>query len=137
MRPRHLRSQQRLATRAAELAFAAPQVIGHRLTRMTRAGMTPSSRDQREFQRMAMEKGGAFFEAWNAMALQAFWSSQALWLSWMRSLWTLPLGRTPSASRLGWQLYGVGLGLLNKGLAPVHRRAVGNARRLGRTRRRR
>jgi hypothetical protein len=132
-----MRSQQRLATRATELAFAAPQVIGHRVSRMARAGLTPSVRDQREFQRMAVEKGSAFLEAWNAMALQAFWASQALALSWWRPLWPFPLGRRPSASRSAWQLYGAGLGLLNKGLAPVHRRAVGNARRLGRRPRRR
>jgi hypothetical protein len=94
-----------------ELGVAAPQVVAHRTARMMLAGGAPSARDRRELQRMGTEKILAFNEAWTAMALQ-FW---------------FPTSRRPGD---------VYLDILGKGIAPVRRRAVANARRLRRSRRR-
>ena len=82
---------------------------------------------------MGAEKVIAFNEAWSAMALEAFQANQRLAFSFMQSFW-LPWARPTSASRL---LNDAALGVLGKGLAPVRRRAVANAKRLGRPRRRR
>lgn len=46
----------KLARQSAELAFAAPQVIAHRVSRMWMAGTAPSARDQHEFYTMGAEK---------------------------------------------------------------------------------
>lgn len=94
--------------------MAAPYVVGHRLTRMAMAGNSPSARDRKEFARMGTEKALAFAESWQAMWLAAARANQAMALSWWRGYWS-------AASRI-----------MFAGIGPVHRRAVGNARRLRR-----
>ena len=127
------RKSRRLATQTAELAFAVPQVIAHRAMRMAMAGASPSARDRKEFHGMGAEKMLAFGESWNAMAMEAFMANQRMALSVMQSFWFPWLPRQ-SVSR---QLSDAALGILGKGMAPVRRRAVANAKRLGRARRRR
>ena len=99
------RSSRVLASQAMDLSIAVPQVIAHRMLRMALAGHSPTARDRREFQRMGTEKMWAFYESWNAMFLQ-------MALSWHQG---------PMA-------------VLATGMAPIRRRAVANARRLGRRR---
>ncbi len=127
------RKTQSLAARSAELAFAVPQVVAHRVMRMAIAGPTPSARDRKEFSRMSAEKTAAFNESWNAMAVQAMRANQALTASFFRSLWAPSLKGKPSAGAAVAQLQTAALGVLGKGLAPVHRKAVANAKRLART----
>ena len=119
-----------LATKAAELAFAVPQVVAHRVTRMAMASPTLSDRDRKEFQLMVKEKETAFAQAWNAMAVQSVRASQALTASYFRSMWLLPTKRKISAAAVASQLQNTAFGILGKGLAPVHRKAVANAKRL-------
>lgn len=116
---------------AAELGFAAPQVVAHRVTRMTMSGFSPTARDRKEFRRMGTEKMAAFTESWNAMALETLRANQALTASFWRSIWLPWFGAKPSTAS---HLQNAALGVLGKGIAPVHRRAVANARRLTRTR---
>jgi len=130
------RKANRLGRQASELMLAAPQVVAHRLGRMAMAGPRPSAKDQREFHRMGAEKLAAFGEAWQAMTLQMLKSNQQLAASMMRSWWpalsirggakTAPLTQAAAA----WQH--AALDILGQGIRPVHRRAVANARRLGR-----
>jgi hypothetical protein len=123
-----------IGSKSAELALAVPQVVAHRLTRMAIAGPKLSKRDQKEFQRMVTEKKNAFTESWIAMATQTVLAQQALALSLARSFWAPTLQRKPaSAASLARQVQGAALGVLDKGLAPVHRKAVANAKRLART----
>lgn len=128
---------QALATRTAELAMAVPQVVAHRVTRLALAGARPSRRDQAEFQRMVQEKQAAFSQAWMAMGLQSLLAGQAWTLSVTRSLWAPLLGAGlpgQDLSQAHARLQADTLDALHKGLAPVHRTAVANARRLARTR---
>lgn len=81
---------------------------------------------------MGTEKIIAANQAWNAMAVQAFLENQKLAVSFMQSLW-FPWIRRQSASS---QLSNATLGVLGKGMAPIRRRAVANAKRLARARRR-
>jgi hypothetical protein len=133
MPSRHNRKTNSLVAKAAELAFAVPQVVAHRVTRMAIAGPTLSERDRKEFQRMGAEKTAAFSESWNAMTLQALRAHQALAGSFLRSFWSPSLKGRPSASAVAAQWHSAALGVLDKGLAPVHRTAVANAKRLART----
>jgi len=110
---RRRRSKAR-AAQTVDLAFAVPQVVAHRVARMAMAGATPSARDRQEFYRMGTEKVAAFNEAWAAMAMQT-----------MQTWWFPTL------------LSSAALDILSKGMTPYRRRAVANARRLGRPRRRR
>jgi hypothetical protein len=115
-----------------KLGVAVPQVMAHRLARMAAAGASPSARDRKEFHLMGTEKIAAFNEAWTAMAVQAFVENQKMALSVMQSLWFPWLPRK-STSR---QASDAALGILGKGMAPVRRRAVANAKRLRRIKRR-
>lgn len=129
------KAQGRVARQTLELSLAAPQVVAHRVARMAAASIAPtlSDRDRREFTRMGSEKLQAMQESWMAMGLQA-WRAQftfaQAWTSDLTRLWMggAPFMRWPDAGpwmRLSTQMLGAGM-------APVHRRAVGNARRLGR-----
>jgi hypothetical protein len=136
MATRRRHKSKSLAAQTIELGLAVPQVIALRAARMAAAGASPSVRDRKEFYRMGAEKVLAFNEAWNAMAAQAFLENQKLALSFVQSLWfpwTHPRSSAKSASR---KLTRAGLGILGKGMAPARRRAVANARRLGRAKRR-
>ena len=113
-----------LAVQSVELGIAAPQVIAHRMARMG---------DHKEMHRMGTEKLLAAGEAWNAMALQAMLENQKLALSMMQSFW-FPWTR-PTKS-LSSQLNQAGTAILGKGMAPIRRRAVANAKRLNRLKRR-
>jgi hypothetical protein len=134
MPSRRKRKTTSLIVKAAELAFAVPQVVAHRVTRMAIAGPSLSERDRKEFKRMGAEKTAAFSESWNAMTMQAFRANQALAASFLRSFWSPSRSGMPSASAVAAQLHGAALGVLGKGMSPVHRKAVANARRLARTR---
>ena len=138
MNPASRRKAGRIRRQASELMAAAPQVVEHRLARMATSGHRPSAQDRREFHRMGAEKLAAFGEAWQAMAWQVLKSNQHLALSMMRAWWPLLDPRVVSKAAAldqaaqAWQA--ATLDVLGQGLRPVHRRAVANARRLGRTR---
>jgi hypothetical protein len=136
------RKAARLGQQASELMLAAPQVVAHRLGRMAVAGARPSAKDRREFQRMGAEKLAAFGEAWQAMLIQMMKSNVQMTAAWLQGGWSAPSSRrsvpapAPALHRIAveWQL--AALELLGQGMRPVHRRAVANARRLGRAARR-
>jgi hypothetical protein len=123
-----------VATQVIELALAAPQVASHRLMRLSLTGRSPSLRDRREFYLMASEKVEAFYESWNAMLLEMLAANLNFMFGAVR-FWCSPwsdLKRAPNAfSKHGRR---VALAVLGSSLAPFHRRAVSNARRLRRVR---
>lgn len=131
MRPS--RKSKSVATQSAELAVAVPQVVAHRIIRMAMSGPTLSARDRKEFQLMMAEKKTAFAEAWQAMAIQSVRANQALATSLFRSFGSPSLKGKPSAGKVAAQVQSAALGVFGKGLAPIHRKAVANARRLART----
>lgn len=109
------RNSRRLARQASELAIAVPQVVAHRLTRLALAGPMPHARDRREFYTMGQEKVHAFWQSWFAMGWALVEAMQQGWVAVLQG------ARVPlvDAHRI-----------LSRGLAPVHRAATANARRL-------
>lgn len=116
-----------LAAKTGEMLTASQQVIAARTTRMAHAGARPTQADRREmglmvgekldaFSRSAMHFATAWGPTWQLLATQA----ARAWMGMAMSLWRA----APQA--------------LGAALAPVHRTATANARRLGprRTRRR-
>lgn len=129
--------QLRLSRRSSELAQAVPQVVARRVGRMMQAGPLPSVEDQQEFYRMGIEKMEAFGEAWWAMVLQGSQVQQQFALWWMQTWWKVALGGWMHPPTLSSLSNGASRNLMNGwldvtlcGVAPVHRRAVANARRL-------
>jgi hypothetical protein len=147
-------SNTRSVTKMVELAVAAPQVIAARSTRMLAAGANPGAADRVEFSKMCSEKGAAFWESLFAMSVQMARVNQdyarAAALQWWR-LWTTPwrlptllwkAQAMPSAMRAATRLPTEAQReravsrLAAAGLAPIHKRATANARRLTRKRKR-
>lgn len=130
------RTTNKLAAQSFELAMAAPLVVAHRLTRMALAGTTPSARDREEFFAMGTEKVAAFGQAWNAMALQTLRAQQDFTLGLWRNMftpwwmWSSPKSLNSNSKRA----HNAVLRVVSEGVTPIHRKAVSNARRLGRTR---
>ena len=105
----------RLSHQATELAVAVPQVMAHRLTRLALAGPWPNARDRREFHVMGQEKIHAFWQSWFAMGWALVEATQQAWMAMLKG------ARVPFVD-----VHHV----LARGMAPVHRRATANARRL-------
>ena len=122
-----------LAIQATELAVAAPLVVAHRLSRLALAGGMPARRDHRELTLMGAEKVAAFHESWNAMFSQSIRIQQDIVASTWRSFWFPWLYAGSIAALPKVDLPHAALRILSKGIAPVHRRAVANAKRLSRT----
>ena len=120
-----------LASQSAELALAVPQVVAHRMARMAMAGATPSQRDKDEFKLMSDEKFAAFQESWMAMATQAMQVQQQAAMQLMTAFWTPMAWRAPSFRSVERQWNRASFSVLGKGLEPISRRAVANAKRLG------
>jgi hypothetical protein len=133
---RTTRNAKSVVAKSTELALAVPQVVAHRVARMANAGPTLSARDVKEFNRMVTEKRVAFAQSWQAMATHTVLASQAMVFSFARSFWSAPRRGKITPARVATQLQGLALGVLGKGLAPVHRKATANARRLARSKRR-
>lgn len=132
--------QLRLSRDAAQMAVAVPQVIAHRVGRMMAAGVVPNGRDQQEFYLMGAEKVAAFGESWTAMSWQAVTAQQQFAMWWMQTWWKVALGgwmNPPTLQHLSssaqQRVFTSMLDVASQGMAPVHRRAVANARRLNRT----
>ncbi|HRA77223.1 MAG TPA: hypothetical protein PK956_00315 [Burkholderiaceae bacterium] len=122
----------RLAAQAADLSMAVPTVVAHRVARMSQSWPAPTAGDRRELHLMGAEKVAAFWESWNAMIVEGAHANQRLWLAWMRSSWMPWTGSPFTPGAASARVQRATLGILASGLAPVRRRAVGNAKRLGR-----
>ena len=125
-------------TRTLELAAAAQQVIALRTARMLASGASPTASDRREMSRMVSEKIGAFGESWWAMAsrqqlavLEASMTlARAYWSAW---LFPWSHSTLPNAHRcMQRQMQRAQVAAFASGLAPLHRVATANARRLSR-----
>jgi hypothetical protein len=136
MRHQSSRRSRALARHSLDLSLAAPQVIAHRFARMALAGAAPTPRDLAEFQRMGAEKIIAFGAAWQAMGLAAARAQQSHLQALTRSLltpwWIVP----PDLGALARRANAAAVDVLAAGIAPIRHKAVGNARRLARRRRR-
>jgi hypothetical protein len=135
MKRRRRTPSQRLAKQAIELSIAAPQVVAARVSRMAAAGLSPSAGDRNELFLMGAEKVAAAYQAWAAM----WWQGVRLQFELAQSVAGSALGAgTGYRAFTPWSINrstSAGARALSAGLGPVHRKAVRNARRLGRKRR--
>lgn len=121
--------------KAVELSIAAPQVIALRTARFA-AG----SGDHSEWLRMGTEKVQAFQESGIAMGFQLWRSNFELaqlatrqWWSFWQNAWRWqPFGLLPSQLATQRMLGRSTAAVIDKGLAPAHRRVNRNLRRLRR-----
>jgi hypothetical protein len=130
---RRRRSIPPIARHSAGLALAVPEVIAQRVTRLWLAGASPSQADREEMYLMWSEKCAAFQQSWNAMFVEMFRANLRLALS---PMWWAgrPVTAKQASARLTAHGQRAALAILGAGLAPIHRRASANAKRLRRTR---
>jgi len=127
--------------RSLELGAVAPAVIAIRTARMIAAGASPTLADRRETSRMVSEKIDAFGTAWWMMAsrqqqatLEAWTAfARAWWAPWLRGF-ALPSSTVArrDLQRLQRSLSRSQAAVYASGLAPLHRTATANLRRLTR-----
>jgi hypothetical protein len=129
--PNSSRRHKRIQQQVADLSWAVPQVMNERISRMMLAGVNPSAKDQREFHLMSAEKLAAFSESWMALGMQMWRAQQELSSAWVQNLTQVASGRWPTTD-LARATRSATLGVMGAGLAPVHSRALSNARRLTR-----
>ena len=118
-----------LSQQLADLALAVPQVVAHRSARpaLAASAMPLSACDRKEFELMHLDKTAAFAAAWVALWWQTALAQQQLVVLLMTATAeTKPLSILRAFVRAGVRVLG-------HGLAPVHRQAMANARRLGQT----
>lgn len=115
----------RLGRQVAEINAVVPDIVSHRLMRLAWAGAMPSRSDRTELSRMSSEKWQAASQS--AAAMTAFAMQQmAMAQSFMHAMWAPWLGMSQSSIPVTNPF----AGMLSAGLAPYHRIATANARRL-------
>lgn len=135
MTRRTVKTAATLGRKTMETAMAAPQVVAHRMGRMATAGASPSRRDQKEFAGMVAEKQQAFVQSWMAMGAQTLRLQQQVWASFW-SIGAAPWsGKHAASVKAARRLQSAAVSIAEKGLAPVHRKAVSNAKRLSKAKR--
>jgi hypothetical protein len=132
MTSRRNRKSHALAAQGIGLCVAIPQVVSHRIVRMALAGSSPSLRDRREFYLMGFEKIVAFYESWTAMSIEMLRLSQDYYFSPLQYFWQGSPVTKRSSRAAAKHFQRAACSVLEAGLAPIHRRAVGNAKRLSR-----
>jgi hypothetical protein len=128
--------------KAAEMTVAAGAVIGVRMGMIAAAPHYPCNADRAELSRMVPEKIRAFSEAGTAV-VEAYWSLHRDVGDYMVCLGrTMMAGRVPLPSDLiemaertsihATRIAASGVGAVSVALAPLHKEATANARRLAR-----
>ncbi len=137
------------ASTAGEMLLASSEVIAHRSHLIARAGTHPRAADQRELKRMVDEKTKAAFDSATAMSSrsgQVIHASAAQMFSNMATSTSILLdlagGRIGQAQSRAWrqligqssenasQLSNAAAQIAQAGIAPYHKGATGNAKRL-------
>ena len=119
----------RLGRQIAEINAAVPGIVANRMIRMATAGARPSRADRTELSRMSSEKWVAASQSAVAAAAAAFTlnlqmaATQAFWQTAMSPWLGTPTNRS---SANGDPI----TGLMSAALAPYHRIATANAKRL-------
>lgn len=126
---------ERLASKFMELAFAVPQVIVHRTSRMISAGVSPSRHDRAEFWRMGIEKVDAFYRSWLSIWLVSASVQSEMAQNLASTMYGFASGKYSGPNETLDALSDAAIRLISAGLVPVHKKAVSNAKRLSRLKR--
>lgn len=117
----------RLGRQIAEINAVVPGIVSHRLMRLAWTGAVPSRADRSEFSRMSREKCQAVSLSAVAMTAFAMQQQMAMAQSFMQAMWAPWMGGAHSSIPAAYPV----AAMLSAGLAPYHRIATANARRLG------
>jgi len=114
-----------------QLTMAVPVVVAQRVTRMALAGAVPSASDRREMKSMSQEKVAAFSESWHGIAAKMAQAYLNFGFDLMRLAWS-PWHQSGDLAKAATERFNNAASTsLDGSLAPLRRRAVANAKRLG------
>lgn len=130
---RHKANAQRLGKQLTELAFSAPQVVMHRTSRM--ASTRLSARDRTEFARMGNEKVVAFYQSWASMWTAAVAAQYELARACSSAALAFATQGPATVGATAAAMSQAATRVVSAGVAPVHKKAVANAKRLSRSKR--
>lgn len=116
----------RLGRQVAEINAVVPGIVCRRLMRLALAGAVPSRYERTELSRMSSEKWQAASQSAVAMTAFAVRQQMAMAQSFMHAMWAPWTGMSHSSIPVANPV----AGMLSAGLAPYHRIATANARRL-------
>jgi hypothetical protein len=126
-----------LAAQSTEMYCASNEVIAKRAGRMATMGPVPPASDQREMKRMVDEKADAASESLSAIGASTAAAYQRAMIKGMdqmvRNATSMMLGGNPMGMKVGMDFAEVATTyakVAKAGIAPYHRRATNNARRL-------
>ena len=113
-----------------EVTTAVPQIVSHRMNEFLNAGMQPTPETQREFLLMWEEKITAFSESWHAATEQTMKINQQVAETLMQNMftpwWDIYALNYITPSNLATAAHSI----LDKGMEPIHKQTISNARRL-------
>lgn len=127
-----LQQSKKLMKQTAELAAASPHVIAHRMNQMSLAPFTLSPLAMQEFYTMTTEKMLAAQQSFLAMSAEVATVNQRHMTSMINAFWN-PLAMQSSDTFSAIDYQRDSLRVLNKGIAPIRKAAVSNAKRLNKT----
>ena len=129
----------RAGTMLSETLAASHTVMGHRQKAMEEAVSDPLGADHAELGRMVTEKGAAFGAAGVSLA-NDWWAMQSDISAQMMAIGNIMAGRAPGPRATqamiarGQRIGSAALSSSIRAMAPVHRTASNNAKRLGKRR---
>lgn len=119
-----------ICQQSGELGQQVPEVMHKRLSLMATQDPIHHAKTRKEIERMVVEKPVAFFESWQAMLTQSLIAQQNVSKLMMDSWVAMAMGRPIMLDQLYYQVNYETLKVFEKGISPIHRRVMANAKRL-------
>ena len=124
------RNMSKFYRQSEDVGMKAPQVMHKRLSMLAQQNPFSNHKEVREIEQMVNEKAMAFVESWQDMGMQTLIAQQhineLLFDNWLKALFGKPI----AYDQLFYQINLETLKILEKGMSPIHRRVVANAKRL-------
>lgn len=113
-----------------DLGVNVPQIMQKRINMMAQQNPFDNHKERVEMERMVNEKTSAFMESWQNMGWQSLIAQQNIGNIMIDSWIKLSFGKPVAFEKLFYQINLETLKIFEKGMSPIHRRVVANAKRL-------
>lgn len=120
----------RIYRQSEDMGYSAPQVMHKRLFMLANQKPFDNAKEMGEIERMVGEKTLAFFESWQNMGLQTWIAQQNIGQLMFDNWLKLSFGKPIAYDQIFYQINFETLKILEKGMYPIHRRVLANAKRL-------
>lgn len=127
----HLRrNMSKIYRQSEDVSWQSPHIMQKRITMLMQQNAFNDSKTLHEAEQMVSEKAMAFVESWQNMGWQTLIAQQhignLLFDNWLK----IAFGKPIAVDQFFYQVNLETLKILEKGMYPIHRRVVANAKRL-------